>query len=273
MSIRNKLVALAVLAALSFVACGGGGTASSGLPQVQPAPPSSGTTQTAKRSYEMGSAAASYDLPALVGFSGTLSLPAAEVPANTRLDLTSAIQAPAGAPDLADARRRAQSIGTFNVYFYTTITLSSTVTFATLPGLTVTLPATVNPGGLLFLYAISDPKPANGTVAQFRTEGLATVAGQRVTFVPSSTSLTLLAGQSYTIAFYAISAIAQPTPTPISGPNIYIAGNDSVQTYTASGVRTTPTITGLGGLSALAVDSNGKIYVARQDLSVFPDRG
>jgi hypothetical protein len=148
--------------------------------------------------------------------------------------------------------------------FYTTIQLSSTVTFATLPGFSVTLPPTVNPTGLEFFYAISDPKPSSGAKVQFRTEGPATVSGQIVTFAPSTTRLTLAAGQPYTIAFYALSAIAaQPTPTPPPPGKIYvIADYDTVETFTTTGVRTTPTITGLNGPSGVAVDANGKIYVA-----------
>jgi hypothetical protein len=200
-SIRNCIVALGILTASSLSACSGGGSSSSsGLPLSQPTSSSGVMAQTATRSYELGSAAGSYDLPPLGGFRGSLALPAANVPANTRLQLTSSLQAPAGAPVPADVQRRAQATGTLNVYFYTTIVLSNTVTFATLPGFSVTLPPTVNPTGLEFFYAISDPKPSNGAKVQFRTEGPATVSGQSVTFAPSTTGLTLAAGQSYVIA-------------------------------------------------------------------------
>jgi uncharacterized repeat protein (TIGR03803 family) len=176
------------------------------------------TSQTATRTYQLESAAGSYGLPPLGGFSGSLSLPGANVPANTRLELTSAFQAPADAPSLADVVRRERATGTLSLYFYTSIQLSSTVTFPTLPGFSVTLPASVNPSGLEFFYAISNPQPSNGAEVQFRTEGPATVAGQIVTFAPSNTPLTLPAGQSYTIAFYAISAIAAATPSPTQTP-------------------------------------------------------
>jgi hypothetical protein len=40
------------------------------------------------RTYQLGSTAGMYDLSPLGGFSGSLSLPAANVPANIRLTLT-----------------------------------------------------------------------------------------------------------------------------------------------------------------------------------------
>jgi uncharacterized repeat protein (TIGR03803 family) len=254
MSIRNGPMALGVMAALGLSACGGGGggATSSGLPQGQPPSSSGATSQTAARSYQLGSAAGSYDLPPLGGFSGSLGLPATTVPANTRLDLTSSFQAPAGAAILQGKGLRPQDTGTLNVYFYTTIRLSSTVTFPTLPGFSVTLPATVNPTGLQFFYAISNPTPTNGAEAQFRTEGPATLSGQIVTFAPSTTPLTLQAGQPYTIAFYAISAIAAtPTPAP---PGAASSWTESVLYSFRGGAD------GAGPLAALILDRQDRLY-------------
>jgi streptogramin lyase len=271
MSIRTGLVALSVLAALSLGlgACsGGGGTPSSERPQAQPSSAGS-TSQTAMRTYQLGGGAGSYDLPPIGGFTGSLALPAAIVPANTRLELTSSLQAPTGSPLLQGAERRPQATGTLNVYFYTTIRLSSTVTFPTLPAFSVTLPATVKPIGLWFFYAISNPSPGNGAKVQFRTEGPATVSGQSVSFAPSSNRLTLQAGQPYTIAFYAISAIAA-TPAPTFTGKIYVlnlAGpggenGTTLKSYTANGTATSPTInTSLNGPRGVAVDAAGKIYI------------
>jgi hypothetical protein len=263
LSIRNGPMALSLLAALIFSACSGGsgGVASSGVPQ---GPPSSFFSTTATRTYRLGSATGSYDLPPLGGFSGSLAVPATTVPADTRLELTSSLQAPVGAPVLDDAGRSPQATGTLNIYFYTTIYLSNTVTFPTLPGFSVTLPMSVNSTGLQFFYAISDPKPANSAKAQFRTEGPAATSGQTVTFAPTTTSLTLKANQAYTIAFYAVSAIAKPSSTPRG--KIYVAnsGDNTVTTYAADGTPATPTITGLNSPAALAVDAAGKIYVLNQ---------
>jgi hypothetical protein len=257
MSMRSGLMALATLAALGVSACGGGGgVASSGLPQGQPSP-SDATAQTVTRTYTLASAAGSYELPPLGGYSGSLALPAATVPANTRLELTSSLEAPVSVPILPDTERRRQATGTLNVYFYTTLRLSFTVTYPTLPGFSLTLPATVNPSGLQFFYAISNPTPTGGAKVQFRTEGPATVAGQTVTFAPSTTALTLQAGRSYTIAFYAISA------PKVGATKIYVAGlyAFTVTTYNADGTPTTPTIR-LDYPRGVAVDAAGKIYVA-----------
>jgi hypothetical protein len=265
MSIRNGLLALGALT-LGFSACsggGGGGAASSGLLQEQPPLSSGATSQTATRTYQIGSGAGSYDLPPLGGFGGSLELPATSVPANTRLELTSSLQAPAGAPMLQNAERRPQDTGTLDVYFYTTIRLTSTVEFPTLPGFSVTLPATVKPAGLQFFYAISSPKPTNGAQAQFRTEGPASVADQTITFVPSTTPLTLQAGQPYVVALYAISAIAA-TPAPTFTGKIYVVnrGDATLTTYTANGAPTSPTITGLSRAADMTVDAAGKVYIA-----------
>jgi hypothetical protein len=264
MSIRNGLLVLGMLLALVVSACssGGGGSASAGLPQGSaPAPASSPATLR----YLLGSTAGSYDLPSVSGFRGSIALPSARVPQNTRLDLASSPSAPDNATVL-DASLEPLATGTFNIYFYTTIRLSSTVAFATLPGISVTLPAAINPAGLRFFYAISDPKPASGTQAQYRTEGPATVAAQIATFAPSATPLTLKAGQSYTLAFYSVSAIAaKPTPTPRGKIYVANAGNNTVATFTTDGTPTTPTITtGLNSPVSVAVDAAGKIYVANQ---------
>jgi hypothetical protein len=241
-SFRSRLVALGVVAALGFSACtGGGGGSSSGVPQGSPSSSSAAPSQ-ATRTYLLGSAATSYDLASVDGFTGSLTLPATVVPANTRLELTSSLQAPTGAPMLAAERLLPQATGTLNVYFYTAIRLSSTVTFPTLPGFSVTLPAKINPAGLQFFYAISNPKPTDGAKAQFRSEGPATVSGQNVTFAPSTTPLTLQADQPYTIAFYAISPIAA-TPAPTFTSKIYVVndcGLGTVTTYTANGIKPIP---------------------------------
>ncbi len=93
MSIRDGLMALGAMAALGFSACsgGGGGAPSSGLPQGQPSWSPGATSQTATRSYQLASAAGSYDLPPFGGFNGSLRLAATTVPADTRLELMTSL--------------------------------------------------------------------------------------------------------------------------------------------------------------------------------------
>jgi hypothetical protein len=215
---RNRFSPLAILLALGLSACSGagGGTAPSapGAPQ-QPSQPGAAT---ATHTYTLGSAASSYAIPSLAGFGGSVAMPAATVPAATTLSLTSALKAPAGGPAFPTAARP-KDAGTLNVYFYTTIQLSATITFQSLPGFSLTLPATINPAGQQFFYAVSTSTPNSGAVQSFSTQGPATVAGQTVTFTPTNTPLTLLAGTSYIVAFYATSATAAtPTPTPTATP-------------------------------------------------------
>jgi sugar lactone lactonase YvrE len=47
-----------------------------------------------------------------------------------------------------------------------------------------------------------------------------------------------------------------------SNGNIYVTGFSTLTTYTANGTQTTPTISGFSYPSGVAVDANGKIYVA-----------
>jgi DNA-binding beta-propeller fold protein YncE len=165
---------------------------------------------------------------------------------------------------LAAERLRPQATGTLNVYFYTAIRLSSTVTFPTLPGFSVTLPTKINPAGLQFFYAISNPKPTDGAEAQFRSEGPATVSGQNVTFAPSTTPLTLQADQPYTIAFYAISPIAA---TPRAGILFVANQGNNLRNVTvidtAHDNAALPSITSydLSSPEGVAVDATGKLYV------------
>src|SRR5664279_1625344 len=125
MTIRDRLIALCVFAALGFNGCNSGAGTS---PQAPPSSSGGELSQTATATYQLGSAAGAYSLPPLGGFRGALALPATTVPANTRLELTSSLQPPAGAPRLQDAASHPQNTGALNVYFYSTIRLSRTVT-------------------------------------------------------------------------------------------------------------------------------------------------
>jgi hypothetical protein len=145
-------------------------------------------------------------------------------------------------------------LGTLNVYFFTTIRLSATITFESLPGFSLTLPTTIDPTGQQFFYAVSTTTPNSGAVLSFGTQGPATVTGHTVNFAPSNNPLTLLAGKSYIVAFYAVSTRATS--------NIYVASEDSgtVTTYNSDGTQTNPTITAPNA-GAVAVDVAGNIYV------------
>ena len=84
------------------------------------------------RTYLLGSSAGSYDAPQLAGFRASLAFPAAAVPPNTSLEITSSFQAPVDAPVPANAQRRPQNTGTLNVYFYASI-LAHTMASADCP--------------------------------------------------------------------------------------------------------------------------------------------
>jgi hypothetical protein len=210
---RSRFTALFILVALGLSACGGGGGTTPSGPGA-PQQPSQPATATSTHTYTLGTAASSYAIPPLAGFSGSVAMPAATVPAGTNLQLTSALTPPAGVPVVPTAVRRPKDAGTLNVYFYTTIQLSATITFQSLPGFSLTLPDTINPAGQQFFYAVSTSTPNSGAVQSFGTQGPATVTGQTVTFAPSNTPLTLLAGTPYIVAFYATSTTATPTPPP-----------------------------------------------------------
>jgi hypothetical protein len=214
-------------------ACGGGsGTMPAGTTGTSAAGnPSTATgTPAAPVTFPMSSSPSTQNLPAIGGISGTMTIPATTGGSGI-VSVQASTTAPASAPTAAQltqsSSRRVQS-GTLSFYFFTTLTFSTDVTLASLPGFSLTLPSSIPTAGGSFFYAIQDP--ASSAALSFRTEGPATANGQTITFIPSPNPITFKANQNYVIAFYEISGppntnyslltnIGIPgIPTPASGP-------------------------------------------------------
>jgi hypothetical protein len=193
-------------------------------------PSTTGSTST-MATFPVSSAASTQTLPAVSGIAGTLAIPATTDGSNGQVSVQTSTIAPANAPSaaaLTQSNTRQTQSGTLTFYFYTSLSFSSKVTFANLPGFSLTLPSSIPASGGTFFYAIQDP--ASSGVISFRTEGPATANGQTITFNPSPNPVTFKANQPYVIAFYEITGppntnysllqnVAIPgVPTPASGP-------------------------------------------------------
>ena len=266
MNLRRAAISYLSLAlALAAQACS---SSQSSAPHPPPASTSSSVT------FPLVASGSSHALPSVDGFVGSVTLPPGNVSAGTTLTIAATTTPPAGAPLTQSSQRRLQT-GTLTVFFFLIFTPSSDVTFTTVPGFSIDLPPSVTTAGRQFFYAISDPT-ASDVPLQFRTEGPATVSAQTVTFAPSGTPLTLLAGLRYIFAFYATSQ--GPTPTPSSPPLLlYVANsNNTVTAYdlNADGdVAPARTIagphTGFNSPVDVTHDSSGNLYVANN--SPTPD--
>ncbi len=248
---RYCLVALILFLSAALTSCGGagGGSSTSTLPQTAPQP---NTSSSATQSYPLSESGGTYAIPALNGFSGSLVFPAANVPPQTTVTLTSSLNAPTGMA-AEDVARRAQATGSLNVYFYATVVLSKTVTFRSVPGFSIKLPSTINTSGQQFYYAISKLHPLNGADQSFRTEGPATVSGHTLTFSPSSVSLTFQGGEPYVLALYSVSA--PNFKTSFGGYAQVIGGNPPASVVIAG--------TGIG------VDASGDSHASFTQTIVF----
>ena len=226
MGIRDSIKVLGFILILGLSACSGGGNTGSGpLPQQPQQPPvNEGPQSTATQSYTLSSAAASYAIPSIGGYTGTVDFPAAQVQPDTTLTLQSSLPSDTS---LSDLRRHVQSAGTLNIYHITTMTVSKTTTVPGFPGMTIVLPKTTNPAGLLFFYAIQQ-KSANGALQTFRTEGPATVSGQTIRIPSSLVPYTLTAHVPFLVELYSITPIPQSQGLWIAnGTNVveFIQGN------------------------------------------------
>ena len=197
----TRLVACCTLAVFA-AGCSGGGTPSA--PVSVPAQPASAPSQTTATTVALGAGATTFALPAAGGIGGSVDLAAPVSGANGTLRVTASTNAPAGAASPQDAIRHTQATGSLTVLYYATFTPSIDVTFSSLPGFTIALPASVPTAGRSFYYALSDPTVTSAL--QFRTEGPAKVAGRTLTFGASAVPFKLVANETYVFAFYAVVA-------------------------------------------------------------------
>ncbi|MDB5026418.1 MAG: peptidase immune inhibitor [Candidatus Eremiobacteraeota bacterium] len=272
-------LAVAILAA-ALTACGGGGGGSipSGgggggttptpspiptLPSSSSATISSSTTQSQSASF--GAIAG--------GYSGTVTIPAANVA--TLLNATFTTTQPAGAPAPATLQRRPQNIGAspISALAFVSVTSAATVTFPQTPAFSITLPFTVTPAigatSYVAFYDTSKPQLGWNTI-----EGPSTVSGNTLsfngTFGGTIAPLTLTANQpAYFLVFTVTSAL--PTPSPAPTPTA------TPTTSSAGYVAPTGGVTQLGpnannsfSSSMLAASTDGTFVVQSADAPAEP---
>lgn len=187
--------------AVLFQGCGGGGTTTQALPPVPIAP------DTASTKFPLLASPATYPLPPVGAFRGTMTVPGLTAPAGAALTIVDSLKAPSGAPIFQNRSRIPQS-GSLSVLFFIQMTASVTVTLPSLPQLSIVVPTSFITPGAQFFYAISDPTATN-VALQFRTEGPASVSGSTLTFTASSNPLQLTAGLQYIIAVYSVTQSTQ----------------------------------------------------------------
>jgi len=203
MGIRDSIKVLGSILILGLSACSGGGNPGSGpLPQ-QP-PINEGAQSTATQSYTLSSAAASYAIPPVSDYTGTFDFPAAQVPPDTQLTLTSELPS---VTTLSDLRRQVQNAGQLNIYLINTMTVSKNVTLPGFPGITITLPKSVKTAGLQFFYAIQQPT-VSGALQTFRTAGPARVDGQKIIVPADLVPITFKAHEHFLVELYSITPVA-----------------------------------------------------------------
>lgn len=214
---RTNFVALAAALCLcgALAACGGGG---GGTEPAAPAPTPTTTPSSQTGTVPVSASAVTAPIPAIAGFSGSVSLPPSNAAGGTTIAATSTTTAPSGVPSLQSSLR--VNTGTApTVYFFESFTASTTVTFNGVPGFSLTLPSSISTAGQAFYVALLAP---GMTQWQMAAEGPAQINGQTLTFPEQTgTTVTLTAGQTYWFAFYSIPAgsiTPAPSPTPTATP-------------------------------------------------------
>jgi hypothetical protein len=204
---KNFAPGLAAAVAIVVTAgCGGGGMGTTATPAGGPAP---GTTTASQTIFPLSSGVAStHQLPTSGGFGGSVTLPAATVPAGATMKIEANTSQPDGVLIPQSALRRPSDVGGLSVLFFLTFTPSVTITFNGFPSFAVNVPPTKNAAGQFFL-ALSGPAVA-GVPVQFRTLGPAGVDGTTVAFTGFTDTLTLQSGTRYTFALYAVEEETRP---------------------------------------------------------------
>jgi hypothetical protein len=209
-------------------ACGGSGSTPPSLAVPSPTPsPNPSATLAA------GGSGQSTTLVA-AGYAVNLSLPATSDGSVGTIATSLTTTLPSGFVAPANVRRAPKTLGVpLTTLVYLLVTPSTTVTFASTPGFSFTLPAgTTLSSGASAGVAFYDPtQAANGWTSLFNA---GTISGQTISFPASSGTFTLKAGTTYAFALYTTAALVTPTPkvAAATGPLLVL---DLTQTNLAAG--------------------------------------
>jgi hypothetical protein len=152
-------------------------------------------------------------IPPAAGLSGSFTLPAATLPANDTLAVTTTTTIPSGVTPLSAGRRvRATSSG-LEVLYYQGLQFSQTVTFPAFPAFVIALPSGYDTSKGVYELAFYD---GNGWTYPLGSAGVPN--GQTLSFSSASGPVTYQAGRSYYFALYYSPTPPAPTPTPTASP-------------------------------------------------------
>ncbi|MBV8245135.1 MAG: hypothetical protein JOZ38_04365 [Candidatus Eremiobacteraeota bacterium] len=199
--------------------CGGGSTSGSMPSGPTPCPngftgtPPNCTQTQASGSFTPQSTQTSASLPAVGGYSGSITVPAL-TSGSGAVEVTTYTTLPLGLPQLQSAARIPQSVNTALLYF--SFVSASTLTFAGTPGLSVTLPS----ASLCSTCFIAEYE--NGQWVTVLGPG--TISGNSVVFAASSAPLTLPGGQTAYFALYNGSGTLAPDRPSAPGDTFSFAG-------------------------------------------------
>jgi hypothetical protein len=209
------------LACAALAACNGGsstpppfstGTATPTAPPAVPTlAPAAAATSVPLAS---GSAPAQpIAIPPAAGLSGSFTLPAATLPANTTLAVTTTTTIPAGVTPLSAGRRVRSTSSGLEVLYYQGLQFNQSVTFPAFPAFSIALPSGYNTSQGVFELAFYD---GNGWTYPLGSAGVPN--GQTLTFSSASGPVTYQADRAYYFALYYAPTPPAPTPTPTATP-------------------------------------------------------
>jgi hypothetical protein len=247
---RIGLRILPLACTLVVAACSGNGTGTGpapNLPSIQNAQ-NAGAPASAQSTIHVGAAPTTAAIPPAGGFTGTLAFAAASTPAD--LAATATTTAPSG-----NARKALSAAAT--VFYSITLTAPTTVSFSSIPAITLTFPAAPPAGESLYVSLSSA-----STGATLGTDGPATVSGRTVTFPAVTTPFTITAGSTYVLTVYGVPTASQSL-IYVANPNNY-----SVSVFPADASGDVAPIRKIAGDAthiaspiAMAVDQQGVLWL------------
>jgi hypothetical protein len=212
----SVLIAIAALAACSggssspppFTSPTAAPTAPASVPSLAPA-----TAATAVPLSVSSSSPQTVAIPPAAGLSGSIVLPAANLPAGTTLNVQTTTVPPAGVPALSIGRHTLSTSTGIQALYFQGLEFSATSTFPAYPAFSITLPSGYNPAlgsfNLAFFNGTSWTEPI-GTPA--------TVSGGQLQFAGAAGPVTYQANQFYYFALYYTQTPPSPSPVPTATP-------------------------------------------------------
>lgn len=220
--------AAATAGLLTFAAaCGGGGGGGSSQPipvaSNVPGPVATSATTT----FTSQAQSSTVNVPAVAGYSGTIQVPPAN--AATSVSLTVSTSLPPGVAPLPSATPPPGGYSNYaSPLLYFSVTPSAAVTFSGLPSLTLTLPSSVNTQQAFYVAAYVPNLGWN----TFTGQGVVQGSTVTVTTLGATGSLSLGAGQTAVLAFYAGTVLVGAPPLTVTPAQVSLLDLTASQTVT-----------------------------------------